>query len=531
LSDGAPNARRGTAARKNCRVDQQTLIILKTLPPSRKTSFTNQESAMLPRLAENKEELSAEGLDAAGHALMLLPFAKTLTGVPDATALKAALKRRGLKAESLAKSPVAVQRPGGTLAVYAMLKDDASVFETHEGVRKALALLLAEHPRSLTLAISGDVGFRTRAAGAAVYATLANAVPLPSRKSKPDPVLKTVRLFGHRSADGFARARALAEGNLLARSLTVQGPDELTPGVYRKRIKALAREYGWSVEEFAFDKLKKMGAGAFCAVAQGSPAKDAAIVRVGYKGPKGKGSGKLVAFVGKGICFDTGGHNLKSAKYMQGMHEDMNGSAVVLGILAAASRMKLPVALDGWVALAENHISPEAYRQNEVVKALNGTTIEIVHTDAEGRMVLADTLTLAAKTRPDLIADFATLTGSMHYALGSRMSGVFASSSTLAHQASRAASASGERIVVFPSPEDYDSSLDSTVADVKQCSMEGEADHILATRFLSRFVGDTPWLHMDLSAHNCKGGLGAVMSDANGFGVAWGIALLESLGG
>jgi leucyl aminopeptidase len=321
--------------------------------------------------------------------------------------------------------------------------------------------------------------------------------------------------------------QALAEGNVLTRSLTVQGPDELTPGVYRKRIKALARQYGWTVEEYAFDKLKKMGAGAFCAVAQGSPAKDAAIVRISYKGAKAKA--KKVAFVGKGICFDTGGHNLKPAKYMQGMHEDMNGSAVVLGILAAASKLKLPVALDGWVALAENHISPQAYRQNEVITALNGTTIEVVHTDAEGRMVLADTLTLAAKAKPDLIADFATLTGSMHYALGSRMSGVFATSSALAHQASRAATASGERIVVFPYPEDYDSNLDSTVADVKQCSMEGEADHILATRFLSRFVGDTPWLHMDLSGHNCKGGLGAVMSDANGFGVAWGIALLDGL--
>lgn len=489
---------------------------------------------MLPKFTENKQELTAKILETAGHALLLLPVSKSLPEVPGGAELKAVMKRRDLKPDALAKSPVAVQLSGGTLAVYAMLKADASIFETHELVRKALALLLAEHPKALTLAVFGEAGFKTRAAEAAVYTTLVNAVPLPSRKSKADAVLKAVRLFGHQSADGFARAQALAEGNTLTRSLTVQGPDELTPGVYRKRIKALARKYGWTVEEFAFDKLKKMGAGAFCAVAQGSPARDAAIVRVSYKGPKGKGSGakgqgagKKVALVGKGICFDTGGHNLKPAKYMQGMHEDMNGSAVVLGILAAASKLKLPVALDGWVALAENHISPEAYRQNEVITALNGTTIEVVHTDAEGRMVLADTLTLAAKGKPDLIADFATLTGSMHYALGSRMSGVFATSSALAHQASRAASSSGERIVVFPYPEDYDSNLDSTVADVKQCSMEGEADHILATRFLSRFVGDTPWLHMDVSAHSCKGGLGAVMSDANGFGVAWGMALLE----
>ena len=484
---------------------------------------------MLPKLTENKQEITLKSLETAGHALILLPLSKTLPDFPGSPELKAVMQRRALKVDALAKSPVAVQLPGGTLAVVAMLKVDASTFEAHELVRKGLALLLAEHPKSLTLAVTGDATFKAHVSEAAVYAALVNAAPLPSRKSKTDAALKTVQLFGHKSADGFARVKALAEGNVLTRSLTVQGPDELTPGVYRKRIKALAKQYGWTVEEYSFAKLKKMGAGAFCAVAQGSPAKDAAIVRIRWEGGKGKGKGsKPVAFVGKGICFDTGGHNLKPAKYMQGMHEDMNGSAVVLGILAAASRLKLPVALEGWVALAENHISPQAYRQNEVVKALNGITIEVVHTDAEGRMVLADTLTLAARSKPALIADFATLTGSMHHALGSRMSGVFASSSALAHQASRAATASGERVVVFPYPEDYDSNLDSTVADVKQCSMEGEADHILATRFLSRFVGATPWLHMDLSGHSCKGGLGAVMSDTNGFGVAWGIALLEA---
>ncbi|AAZ96609.1 leucyl aminopeptidase [Thiobacillus denitrificans ATCC 25259] len=486
---------------------------------------------MLPKLSQNRQEISATTLEGASHVLVLLPLTKNLPDVAGNAALKAVMKRRNIKVDALAKSPVAVQLPGGTLAVYAMLKSAANTFDTHEQLRKALALLLGEHPKIVTLAVFGDAAFRGRIAEAAVYTTWVNAVPLPSRKSKSDPALKAIELFGYKSADGFSRAQALAEGNTLTRSLTVQGPDELTPGVYRKRIKALAKEYGWTVEEYGFDKLKAMGAGAFCAVAQGSPAKDAAIVRVSYKGTGAKGRGRKIAFVGKGICFDTGGHNLKPAKYMQGMHEDMNGSAVVLGILAAASRMKLPVALEGWVALAENHISPQAYRQNEVVTALNGTSIEVVHTDAEGRMVLADTLTLAARGKPELIADFATLTGSMHYALGSRMSGVFASSDALAQAATRAAAASGERIVVFPHPEDYDSALDSTVADVKQCTMEGEADHILAARLLSRFVGETPWLHMDLSAHSCKGGLGAVMSDANGFGVAWALALLDGLKG
>ena len=142
-------------------------------------------------------------------------------------------------------------------------------------------------------------------------------------------------------------------------------------------------------------------------------------------------------------------------------------------------------------------------------------------------MVLADTLTLAARGKPELIVDFATLTGSMHVALGDRYSGIFATSDALAAQAVAAGRAAGERVCVFPQDDDYDSALDSKIADVKQCTLEGEADHILATRFLRRFVGSTPWIHVDLSASSCKGGLGAVASDTTGFGVGWALELLR----
>jgi leucyl aminopeptidase len=209
----------------------------------------------------------------------------------------------------------------------------------------------------------------------------------------------------------------------------------------------------------------------------------------------------------------------------------MNGSAVALAILLASTRADAPVNIDCWMALAQNHISPKAYKQNDVVTALNGTTVEVTHTDAEGRMVLADTLTLAARVKPDLIIDFATLTGSMHVALGDRYSGVFATTDELAAQAVAAGRASGERVCAFPMDADYDSALDSKIADVKQCTLEGDADHILATRFLKRFVGNTPWIHVDLSGSSCKGGLGAVASDVTGFGVAWGVSLLHSMAG
>jgi leucyl aminopeptidase len=144
-------------------------------------------------------------------------------------------------------------------------------------------------------------------------------------------------------------------------------------------------------------------------------------------------------------------------------------------------------------------------------------------------MVLSDTLTLAARGKPDLIVDFATLTGSMHVALGDRYSGVFATSEAIAREALAAANTSGERISVFPMDDDYDEALESPVADVKQCTLEGGADHILAARLLKRFTDDRPWIHMDLSAASCKGGLGAVATETTGFGVAWGYALLRSL--
>jgi leucyl aminopeptidase len=211
---------------------------------------------------------------------------------------------------------------------------------------------------------------------------------------------------------------------------------------------------------------------------------------------------------------------------MAGMHKDMNGSAVALALTLAAAEMQLPVAIDCWLAIAHNHISSTAYTQDDILTALDGTTIEVVHTDAEGRLVLADTLTLASRGKPDLVIDFATLTGSMHVALGERYSGVFASSDELAALAVASGRASGERVSVFPLDADYDAALDSRVADVKQCTLEGEADHILAALFLQRFTGQRPWLHVDLSSARCAGGLGALASDLTGFGVVWGATLL-----
>ena len=463
---------------------------------------------------------------ASSHLLVLLPKARTPPrDTPHASLLAAVLKRRGMKSEELAKSPVSANTGEGALVCWAMPDDQSAPFAQQVQVRKALQLLLMENPGNLGIAVIGGEGQRKRAAELAVYGAWVNGAPLPVHKQKDErKPLQKIALYGHVDRKAFDALKAQAAGNLLCRELTMLPPNELTPGAYRVRVKQLAKAEGWRHQEYDMKALRRMKAGAFIAVAQGSDPEDAAIVRLGYRHPKAK---RTVALVGKGICFDTGGHNLKPSRFMHNMHEDMNGSAVALGILLAASQQKLAVNIECWLALAQNHISPKAYKQNDIVKALNGTTIEVIHTDAEGRMVLADTLTLASRAKPDLIVDFATLTGSMATALGARYSGVFGTSDALAQRAVAVGRQSGERMCVFPMDEDYEAELDSKVADIKQCSMAGDADHILATRFLKRFIeGDTPWLHVDLSASRCEGGLGIVASEVNGFGVAWGLAML-----
>jgi leucyl aminopeptidase len=463
----------------------------------------------------------------AAHQLALMPKSKTLPrDVPHRELLAAVLKRRDIKAEEFAATPVAANAADGSLIAWAMLDFSKTNFAVQTQARKAMQMLLGEQPASVTIVVQGDDAQRRQAAEAAVYAAWVNGAPLPLHKRKADQrkPLQKIALYGFADTKGFAALKAQAEGNLLCRTLTVLPPNELTPTLYRKRVKELAKQQGWQLKEFDLKSLRKMGAGAFVAVAQGSHDEDAAIVHLRYRHAKAK---HTVALVGKGICFDTGGHNLKPARHMHGMHEDMNGSAVALGILLAATQQKLPVNIDCWLAIAQNHISPKAYKQNDIVKALNGTTIEIMHTDAEGRMVLADTLTLASREKPNLLIDFATLTGSMATALGARYSGVLGNRDALLQQAVQAGQQSGERLCAFPMDEDYEPGLDSKVADIKQCSLDGEADHILAARFLKRFLEhDVPWLHVDLSSSRCEGGLGSVASDVTGFGVGWGLRML-----
>lgn len=416
----------------------------------------------------------------------------------------------------------------GTRVAVVGISSTASTFELLSLGRQLAAAHLDMNAQRVVIATVGlDARAVERATEATVTALLAATLTLPSfkKKTKEPARLKQIVVATREKPIWLARTLAEARGNHLARSLTALPPNELTPATYRKRVEKLAHERGWQTRFYDLKKLRALGAGAFMAVAQGSPEPDAGILHVRYR-PK-RTHGRSLALVGKGICFDTGGTNLKPARYMHGMHEDMEGSAVALGTLLALTELKVDFPVDCWLALAQNHIGPKAYRQNEVVKAANGTTIEIMHTDAEGRMVLADTLTLASRGKPQLIIDYATLTGACVAALSSRMSGVFTNRPQWLPTLIKSGEESGERVWPFPVPDDYEEALKSQVADIKQCTLENDADHILATVFLKKFLeGDPAWVHMDLSAGNHKGGLGHVPTDVTGFGVRWTLNLL-----
>jgi leucyl aminopeptidase len=348
-----------------------------------------------------------------------------------------------------------------------------------------------------------------------------------SKEASVPPRLSTITLLDDAPELDLARIRAEAEGNHLARWLTALPPNRLDAAGYRRLLEELAGREGWELSFFDEQALAELGAGAFLAVARSNPRRDAGIARLRYRPGGRTGGAPQVALVGKGICFDTGGTNLKPFRSMLDMHEDMQGSAVALGTLLALTRIGYGEAVDCWLAITENRIGPDAYKSRDIVTAANGVTIEVIHTDAEGRMVLADTLALAGRDKPGLIIDYATLTGACVAALTHRYSGVFGNRPKVVEAAVEAGRASGERLWPFPMDEDYDEALESRVADVLQCSTDNDGDHILAARFLQRFVPkDTPWLHIDLSAGHNKGGLGLAPTAQTGFGVRLTLAML-----
>jgi len=487
------------------------------------------------KINQDTKTPSAARLDTFPVALCILPekpAAADWTQCPYADILKPRLqqlRRRDRHANRLATD---LPSKAATHVVVQTLDPAASAFELLTRGRELAAVVRARDPAAISLQLAGfDPATTERLAGILVAALLAAACPMPSFKSEPDrpAVLKRIDILGLQARIDLSQVQAETVGNHLARWLSALPGNELTPGQYRNFIASLAKAEGWEMSFLNTRNLARRQAGAFLAVCQGSPVDDAGIVHLRYRPTlktRGK-DGRKLALVGKGICFDTGGVNVKTAKYMNGMHEDMQGSAVALGTLLALSRLQAGFPVDCWLALAQNHVGSRAYKPNDVVTACNGTTIEVKHTDAEGRMVLADTLALASREKPTVMIDYATLTGACIYALSSRYSGVFSNHESLHDCLTAAGRDSGERVWPFPLDKDFDEALKSDIADTLQCTLEGEADHILAARFLNRFIDEKiNWVHVDLAASSHKGGLGHIPTDTTGFGVRYTLNLL-----
>jgi leucyl aminopeptidase len=473
--------------------------------------------------------VSAKTLDGVDQLLLILPNRPkpaVWREIPQNAELKSAMRRRHSGDVPALHTRLSNNRQ--TLVVAATVSGDTSSFDLLTVSRKLVAAATTDKAGILGVLVAGFDSETTESIHNAVLAAaLARGFNLPSFKSKATPAsIRSIRLLGLAEKIDLRRTIAEAHGNNLARWLTTLPPNKLNAANYAAMVKDMAASNDWQMTRHTTKDLSKMGAGAFLAVAQGNEDDSASIVHLRYR-PAAKTAQPDVSLVGKGIIFDTGGTNLKPFASMLDMHGDMQGSAVALGTFLAISELKLPIAVDCWLAITENRTGPKAYKSQDIITAANGKTIQTIHTDAEGRMVLADTLTLASREKPKLMMDYATLTGSVIAAITTRYSGVFTNKANWHPRLKRTGQDCGERVWPFPIGKEFLTDLKSDVADIMQCSPNASGDHILAASFLAEFVeNDTPWIHMDLAASNHKGGLGHIPTEVTGFGVRYSLSLL-----
>jgi leucyl aminopeptidase len=356
---------------------------------------------------------------------------------------------------------------------------------------------------------------------------------LKTSRTEPWP-LKTATLqtlsasdFVDRAKNVLARAEAMAAAQIEARRLADWPASELTPEAMAAEAAAMGKARMLKVTIMDEADLKREGAGGILAVGQGS-VHPPRLVAVEYQGAAGLAKAPATVLVGKGVTFDSGGLCLKPAENMSHMKTDMAGAAAVLAVMGAAAALKIPKRVVGLMPLAENMPGGSAYRPGDVVRTLSGQTVEIVNTDAEGRLLLADALALARRRNPSAVIDIATLTGACQVALGDKVAGLFCSDRTLRRGLMDAGQSVGEAFWPMPLVDEYDDNLKSEIADFKQAaSRAGGAIH--AALFLRRFTDrSTPWAHLDICgpARSSKDAP-ACPEGATGFGVRTLIKLLS----
>ncbi len=340
-------------------------------------------------------------------------------------------------------------------------------------------------------------------------------------KSKKNKKTILINVIGNKkriSNQNQLRFKALEEGTFFARDLVSEPGNILHPDEYAKRIKSL-KKFGLKINIYDEKKLKKLGMNALLGVGQGS-IRGSYLVTMEWNGAKN--NSKPLAFIGKGVCFDTGGISLKPAKFMEDMTYDMAGSAVVVGLMKNLAIRKAKINAVGVVGLVENMPGGNAQRPGDIVKSYSGKTIEILNTDAEGRLVLADALTFTEKKfKPKFMIDLATLTGAIIVSLGSEYAGLFSNNDELSKQLLNAGEKVDEKLWRMPLHKNFDKLINSKIADMQNINYVGGAGSTTAAQFLQRFIlNKTPWAHLDIAGMAFSKYGGALNSGgATGYGV------------
>ena len=340
-------------------------------------------------------------------------------------------------------------------------------------------------------------------------------------KTKKKVRIISINIYGSKnkpSNQTQLKFKALEAGTFYARDLVSEPGNILHPDEYAKRLKSLSQD-GLKVTIFDQKKLKKMGMHSLLGVGMGS-VRGSYLVIMEWNGAKN--NSKPVSFVGKGVTFDTGGYSLKPARFMEDMTYDMAGSAAVVGLMKCLALRKAKVNAVGVVGLVENMVSGIAQRPGDIVKSYSGKTIEVLNTDAEGRLVLADALTYTEKRfKPKIIVDLATLTGAIIVSLGSEYAGLFSNDDKLSKQILASGERVEEKLWRMPLHKNYDKLINSKNADMQNINYVGGAGSTTAAQFLQRFIlNKTPWAHLDIAGMAfSKYGGSLNSSGATGFGV------------
>jgi leucyl aminopeptidase len=472
--------------------------------------------------ARAKGDVVVVGVQQTARGIRLAPGAGPVDEAGGGT-LRATLKSLGAtgKAGQVVKAPstgsvaagvvVAVGLGSGPVDAEGLRRAAGEAMRASAGSSTAVLALPADTPEQLGAVAEGAL------LGSYAFLGYRNT----SAASHPKPV-RRITVVGTAARTQAARravnhAKVVARSVHLARDLVNTPPSDLPPAAFAAAATKACRSLAVEVDVLDERALRRGGYGGILGVGQGS-ARPPRLVRIAYRHPRAT---RHLALVGKGITFDSGGLSLKPPKAMEWMKSDMGGAAAVLAALVAVARLRPAVDVTGWMPLAENMPSGTAQRPSDVITAYGGTTIEVLNTDAEGRLVLADALVRAGEEEPDVIVDAATLTGAQMVALGSRTSGIMANDEALRARVHQLATAVGEQMWPMPLPPELRASMDSSVADIANLG-DRYGGMLVAGLFLAEFVPDgAAWAHLDIAGpafnegdafgYTPKGGTGAAV--------------------